>query len=285
MAATGNEVPTLDQLLMYVKYASDEDIDSYLRPSITPGNFNVAQPSEGNLDGINVSNITANADADGTITISGYFDTFYDTGINYGTPAFEIPTEYAPNENVTFYIRDLSYDQDYLFELDTEGIAQYVGSEIMYIYQSHRYAIASTITYNIGPLSSITGKEVVRLSQIKAFLDSGGSSEPTWTTIFEGNYTCSNTGALEINEDTSGCSKLRITAKYVQYSYEHDSGTFEFDNVDFNSQYAHTIGTFELYDRTFTVQMMLASTGLNINVTCNTSSYTAFCRITKVEAM
>lgn len=287
MAATGNEVPTLDQLLMYVKYASDEDIDSYLRPSITPGNFNVAQPSEGNLDGINVSNITANADADGTITISGYFDTFYDTGINYGTPAFEIPTEYAPNENVTFYIRDLSYDQDYLFELDTEGIAQYVGSEIMYIYQSHRYAIASTITYNIGPLSSITGKEVVRLSQIKALLDSGdgGSSGPTWTTIFEGNHTCSNSGALEIDEDTSGYSKLRITAKYVQNSYEHDSGTFEFDNVDFDYQYVQTVGTFELYSYTFTVQTLKAQTGLNIHVNCSTTSYTRFCQITKVEVM
>lgn len=293
MAATGNEVPTLDQLLMYVKYASDEDIDAYLKPSITPGNFNVAQPSEGNLDGIDVSNMTANADADWTITISGYFDTFYDTGINYGTPVFEIPAEYAPNENVTFYIRDLSYDQDYLCELDTEGIAQYVDSETVYIYRSHRYAIASTITYNISPPSSITGKEVVRLSQVKALLDSGGggSSGPTWTTAWTGTYQCSTSNYLNISTSSFGygtTSKMRITASYSIYGNVQDSGSYEItvpSSLPSAAYMAQQIGEFVIDTQTFFVHAYVYNGYVYLQFLCEISSFTSYCAISKVEVM
>lgn len=284
MAATGNEVPTLDQLLMYVSYISDEDLDAYLNfKELEAGGFTITSEASD----LQFSNTTCTVADDGDVTISSTISTNtwggYD--ISYGMTLFSVPEEYAPSRAV---YGTLTYGstESYQIEITTQGVCSFAESDSLHINWNENWTVNLSYTLPIETPTS-TGKEVVRLSQIKALLDSGGggSSEPTWTTIFEGDYTCSNSGALEIDEDTSGYSKLRITAKYVQNSYEHDSGTFEFDNVDFDYQYVHTVGTFELYSYTFTVQMLKAQTGLNIHVNCSTSSYTRFCRITKIEVM
>lgn len=215
MAATGNEVPTLKQLKEYVAYASDEALSGYLTPK-PETELTVMQPSSGYLDGVILDNIVANVDEDGTVSISGYLRYLYDTYAQSNDIIFEITPDYAPKEIISFNISNMG-----ACELDTNGFARYVGS-YAYIYSDTTYRINSPITYSIPGFSeeeTLTGKEVVRLSQLKTYLDgngsgSGGGGGSSWETWWSGAFTPSSSNStLSLQSKSGSYSKIRFTVE------------------------------------------------------------------------
>ena len=290
MAATGNEVPTLDQLLMYVSYISDEDLDAYLNfKELEAGEFTITSEASD----LQFSNTTCTVADDGDVTISSTISTNIWGGcdIPYGTTLFSVPEEYAPSRAV---YGTLTYGstESYQIEITTQGVCSFADSDSLFINWNEDWTVNLSYTLPIETPTS-TGKEVVRLSQIKALLDSGGggSSGPTWTTAWTGTYQCSNSNFLNISTSSFGygtTSKMRVTASYSIYGNVQDSGSYEIavpSSLPSAAYMAQQIGEFVIDTQTFYVFAYVYNGYVYLQFSCETTSFTSYCAILKIEVI
>lgn len=181
MSATGNEIVKLNQLKMYVKYASDEDIEGYIAPPFEGGNIEVSS------DLIYTDEIDVVVSDNGEVSISGYIQVRESTNLTSNTEIFSIPSDYAPNEDIPFSVD--GYYEVYHFILDTNGVVKSTSS-YGYIDNGVTLGKFTNVTYTIDiPESNIDGTQVVRLSQVKKYFGSGGGSggsSETGTILFDG---------------------------------------------------------------------------------------------------
>lgn len=170
MSATGNEIVKLNQLKMYVKYASDEDVEGYLAPPFEGGDIEVSS------DLIYPDDIDASVSDNGEVSISGTMRLATSINLNSAAVLFRIPHEYAPNEDITFTAE--AYYDVYTFVLDTNGTVRCTSEDGNgYFDTGVMIGHFTNVTYTIDiPQSTLDGSQVIRLSQVKKYFGSGGGS-------------------------------------------------------------------------------------------------------------
>lgn len=181
MSATGNEIVKLNQLKMYVKYASDEDVWAYLTPPSSSEEIPVTILKE-NLISSDV-NVTMNSD--GLVNISLTLSASSDSVRLYvADELFSIPSKYAPSAIVkgTLGSEEIS--------MNTNGVVTYTGFTSITIRSGLKFPVKISYEINVESDSNATGNEVVRLSQVKKYLLNGssgsGGSSSDGTVLFEG---------------------------------------------------------------------------------------------------
>lgn len=284
MAASGNEVVKLNQLKIYVKFASDEDAAAYFEPQQEFAiDFSSGDMSDWFFDGdavIDENTITLTGKLNGAKYIS------YPDIVDVGT----IPKQYAPTTNQSFQISRLNasgYEIGYYtLNIYTDGrleiVAPNAGGGWCYGFQ-----FVDT-SWTFTPVSTnITGEEVLTASQLKNLIESGngnsGGGGGGWTTVFEGSFVCEHYKSLDMFFNPNSYSQIRITAKYQRYG-DTDSGEFTFNLPGLTSSET-VIGMFDLSNFEYTVTGSMLYGTISLTFDCSNYSFLTYCTITKVEVM
>lgn len=222
MSATGNEIVKLNQLKMYVKYASDEDVEGYIAPPFEGGNIEVSS------DLIYTYEISVVVLDDGEVSISGYIRVRESTNLISNTEIFSIPSDYAPNKDIPFSVD--GYYETYHFILDTNGTVKPT-SNYGYFDVGVTLGKITNVTYTIDiPQSTLDGTQVVRLSQVKKYLLNGGGTggSGSWKTIWTGAESSDTDVYIRLSPiNQNQYKKIAITCEVESYSQGQDSGRYE----------------------------------------------------------
>lgn len=291
MAATGKEVPTLDQLLMYVPYITDEELTSYLTyEEFTGGEFEITSQ---NVE-LNFGNTTCQVADDGKVTISPIFwtNTWGGMPLSSGVSLFSVPEEYAPSKAIsgTISLNNVSHH----IEITAQGVCSYVDPESVQLDWNEQWTVSLSYTLDIEPPTA-TGREVIRLSQLKQHLaenggENGGSSA-SWKTAWSGTFMCSTSNWLSIPTSSFGygtTSKMRVTASYSIYGDVQDSGAYEVtvpSSLPSAASMAQRIGEFAIATRTFSVGAYCSNGNVYLKFVCENTNLTSYCAISKIEVI
>lgn len=292
MAATGKEVPTLDQLLMYVPYITDEELNSYLTyEEFTGGEFEITSQ---NVE-LNFGNTTCQVADDGKVTISPIFwtNTWRGMTLSSGVSLFSVPEEYAPSKAIsgTISLNNVSHH----IEITAQGVCSYTDAESVQLDWNEQWTVNLSYTLDVEPPTA-TGREVIRLSQLKQYLAENGGSEnggssASWKTAWSGTFRCSTSNWLSISTSSFGygtTSKMRITASYSIYGSGQVSGTYEFtvpSNLPSNAYSAQQIGSFVIDAQTFSFGAYCSNGNVYLKFVCENMDFTSYCAILKIEVM
>lgn len=221
MSATGNEIVNLRQLKMYVKYASDEDVEGYIAPPFEGGNIEVSS------DLIYTDSIDVVVSDDGEVSISGYIQVRESINLISNTEMFSIPSDYAPNKDIQFSVD--GYYEAYHFILDTNGTVKSTSSH-GYLDAGYTLGKFTNVTYTIDiPQSTLDGTQVVRLSQVKKYFNGSGSGgSGSWQTIWTGAESSDTDVHILLSPiNQNQYTKIAITCEVESYSQGQDSGRYE----------------------------------------------------------
>ena len=223
MSATGNEMVKLNQLKMYVKYASDEDVEAYLTPpSSSSENIPVTMLKK-NLTRKNV-NVTMNSNGLVNISLtlsasSGSVNLYPDDEL------FSIPSKYAPSAKVTGTLGGVIE-----ISMNTNGVVTHTHTIISTIERYSAWPVKISYEINVESDSNATGNEVVRLSQVKKYLINGGGSggSGSWKTIWTGAASSDTDVYIRLSPISQNqYTKIAITCQVESYSQGQDSGRYE----------------------------------------------------------
>lgn len=215
MAATGNEAVKLSQLKEVYKVASDtsygvvrlvsdEDLMSLVGgssgSSVEVGSFEL-EPSSYIVT--NNSSVSGTLAENGAVVITGSFKTRTHVGI--GQALFTIPEGYRPKSTVNGTLKMSGQSTNtQLIEVGTDGII-YAPSAI-YTYYTYQIAALQYMIDAPVPPVEIPDGAVITVQQLKMLMNSGGSSGPTETVIFD-NVFSDSTDTF----DATPYDSLRIT--------------------------------------------------------------------------
>lgn len=191
MAATGNEAVKLSQLKELYKVASDtsygvvrlvsdEDLMSLVGGSSAEvGSFEL-EPSS-NIVTSN-SSVSGTLAENGAVVITGSFNTR--SQLDRGQVLFTIPEGYRPKStaNGTLKISGQPANTQ-IIEVGTDGII-YAPSTI-YMYYTYQIAALQYMIDAPVPPAEIPDGAVITVQQLKMLMDSGSSSGPVETVIFD----------------------------------------------------------------------------------------------------
>lgn len=291
MAATGKEVPTLDQLLMYVPYITDEELTSYLTyEEFTGGEFEITSQ---NYE-LNFGNTTCQVTDDGKVTLSPIFwtNTWRGMTLSSGVSLFSVPEKYAPSKAIsgTISLNNVSHH----IEITAQGVCSYADTESVQLDWNEQWTVNLSYTLDVEPPTA-TGKEVIRLSQLKQHLagngGGNGGSSASWKTAWSGTFMCSISNWLSISTSSFGygtTSKMRVTASYSIYGQVQDSGTYEItvpSSLPSSAGIAQQIGEFIIDTQRFYVGAYCNNGNVYLKFVCENTSFTQYCAITKIEVM
>lgn len=216
MSATGDEIVKLNQLKMYVKYASDEDVEAYLTPSL-PEEIPVTILKNNLIS----SDVNATMNSDGLVNISLTLSASSDSVRLYvADELFSIPSKYAPSAIVkgTLGSEEIS--------MNTNGVVTYTGFTSITIRRGLKFPAKISYQINVESDSNATGNEVVRLSQIKKYFGSGGGSGGSgdgWETVWTGSQSSAVAIELPLSTNLRAYKNLAIT-----WNTNSNSGRNEF---------------------------------------------------------
>ena len=222
MSATGNEIVKLNQLKMYVKYASDEDVEAYLTP---PSSSSGEIPVTILKKNLTSKNVNATMNSDGLVNISLTLSTTSGfVALHPNDELFSIPSKYAPSAKVNGTLegnREIS--------MNTNGVVTYTGTQDAAINYSPSL-VKISYEINVESDSNATGNEVVRLSQVKKYLLNGGGSggSGSWKTIWTGADSSETDLYIRLSPISQNqYTKIAITCEVESYSQGQDSGRYE----------------------------------------------------------
>ena len=189
MAATGNEVVKLSQLKELYKVASDtsygvvrlvsdEDLMSLVGGSnVEAGSFKL---KDSNL--IADSNISCTLSSSGTITIGGSFGTT--NTVDGPATLFTIPEGYRPTSTTSAQIRrqGTSYNAMTL-QVGTDGVIGLKSGQSLALF--YTWEIEMSYVIDMPEQVELPSATVITVQQLKMLMNSGSSSGPVETVIFD----------------------------------------------------------------------------------------------------
>lgn len=289
MAANGNEVVKLNQLKIYVKFASDEDAAAYFesQEGFTI-DFSSGDMSDWTFDGdaaIDGNTITLTGKLNGSKYIS------YPDNVDVGM----IPKQYAPITTQSFQIGRLNAAGYvigyYTLNIHTDGRLEIVTPANTSTGWCYGFQFEDT-TWTFAPVSSnVTGEEILTAAQLKKLIKggSGGDTGGSWLTIMSGNWHNASNALLALNEvdnlDLNNYSKIAIECESSIYGAQ--SGRFEFNLPlpSVNDYHAAGNNEFELSGMGWSVGAIDYGAYWVLCVRCVDDYFDSFMTITKVEVM
>ena len=223
MSATGNEIVKLNQLKMYVKYASDEDVEAYLTPpSSSSGEIPVTMLKKN----LTSKNVNATMNSNGLVNISLTLSaTSGSVNLYPGNELFSIPSKYAPSAKVNGTLGGILE-----ISINTNGVVTYSDTMNLTIDSYSAWPVKISYEINVESDSNATGNEVVRLSQVKKYLLNGGGSggSGSWKTIWTGAESSDTDVYIHLSQiNQNQYKKIAITCEVESYSQGQDSGRYE----------------------------------------------------------
>lgn len=283
MSATGNEIVKLNQLKMYVKYASDEDVEAYLTPPFLSEEIPVT---------ILKNNLTSR-DIDASINSSGLVNISLVLSAGSGSinlypddELFSIPSKYAPSSSV---IGTLSYGSGGReISINTNGVITFTDTQIATMYSYQGWTVEISYQINVESDLNVTGNEVVRLSQVKKYFGSGGGSSgsDSWETIWTGEESSEMAVTINLSPmNQNQYTKIAITCEVETLSQGRDSGRYELviANLPTEPTRFDSDSSFSCADYGFMVSIIFGSFNNAALTITSPAPHDTYITVTKIE--